>query len=960
MWVMFALEFTGRGQWLTRRNRLILAALPLLTLAMSWTNELHGWLYASSQLQYYGSLTVLNVVHGIGFWIYTGYAYLVLAAGTVFIGQMAVNSARYQQGLYQGQAVTMLLGALLPWAANALYVFNLTPFPGLDLTPFGFALSGLVIGLGLFRYKLLNLAPIARDAIIEHLSDGVLVLDLQGRVVDLNPAAQQITGRAAADAIGHPADQVLARFPALVERYHGHSAVHEEIVWGEGEAQVYYDLRMSTLQDQHGHPTGRLIGLHNITERKRAEDQVLLAKQAAEDANRAKSDFLATMSHEIRTPMNGVVGMAGLLLDTPLTLEQREFVETIRFSADSLLTIINDILDFSKIESGKLELEQQAFDLQECIESAIDLVSLRASEKRLELACLMDDAVPLTITSDATRLRQILVNLLSNAIKFTDHGEVIVEVQRQPAPDATARSEAGPAPDCGLLFAIKDTGIGMPPDRMTRLFRSFSQLDASTTRKYGGTGLGLAISKRLTELMGGRLWAESTGRPGEGSTFYFTIAVQIAPPSAHSPGREISGGRLAGKHVLIVDDNATNRRILSLQVQRWGMTCEMAASGAEALTHVRPGAAFDLVILDMQMPEMDGAMLAEALHTLAPDLPLVLLTSEWPHLRPTPNFRASLAKPVKPAQLYETLAGIFEPGAVAPTPAPVGPQFDPHTAERLPLEILLAEDNVVNQQVALRMLQRMGYRADVVANGQEVLDSLHRHFYDVILLDVRMPEMDGLEAARRICREWPDFHRPRLVAMTALAMQGDRELCLAAGMDDYVSKPVKIEELYQALLRCGRSAPAVPAEAPAQTPMPEPPAALPAAADDVIDHHVLDELVVAMGEGGELVLAEFITSYVGNATELVSKMEQALANQDAPTLHRLAHTFKSNSASLGAMRVSTLCRNLEGVLRQAAQDSTPLDWLTLELQVAAVRAEFDEARDALQAVADQWSQGTPL
>jgi PAS domain S-box-containing protein len=969
MWLMFALEFTGRGEWLTRRNKILLTSVPVITLTLSWTNELHGWLYRSSQLQTYGSLTVLNVVHGPGFWVYTFFAYLLVAASTVFIGQRAVNSARYKQGLYRGQAVTMLAGALAPWIGNAVYLFNLTPFPGLDLTPFAFTLSGLAVGWGLFRYKLLDLAPIARDAIIENLNDGVIVLDVQGRIVDLNPAAQKIIRRAAADSIGRPADQVLVRFPAVLERIRGQTAAHEELAWDQDGGQVHYDLRLSTLDDQRGRPTGQLVSLRNITDQKHAEAQILLAKQAAEDANRAKSEFLATMSHEIRTPMNGVVGMAGLLLDTPLTLEQREFVETIRFSADSLLTIINDILDFSKIESGKLELEHQAFDLQECIESALDLVSLRATEKHLELASLMDAAVPFAIISDATRLRQILVNLLSNAVKFTDHGEVIVEVRRQPSgPElpGEAPPEAKPASSCELLFTVKDTGLGIPPEKMTRLFQSFTQLDASTTRKYGGTGLGLVISKRLTELMGGRLWAESSGIPGEGSAFHFTTTVQLADAAPHRPGQEIVTAPLVGKHVLIVDDNATNRRILSLQVERWGMTYELAASGPAALACFKPGTGFDVALLDMHMPEMDGAMLADALQTVAPELPLVLLSSQWPQLRSNSRFHASLSKPVKPAQLYGILAALFEPGGVAPLTVTAGPRFDPNTAERLPLEILLAEDNVVNQKVALRMLQRMGYRADVAANGQEVLDALHRHFYDVILLDVQMPEMDGLEAARRICLEWPDFRRPRLVAMTALAMQGDREVCLAAGMDDYVSKPVKIEELYQALLRCPpRTPPAVSdtadqaasrdahhtGVAPISPVVPD--------SSDIIDRQVLDELLLAMGDGGELILAEFITTYLGNATELVGNQEKALTEQDAPALQRLAHTFKSNSASLGAMRVSALNRDLEGILRQAAQAGAPPDWAAIAPQVAGIRAEFEQASQTLQAIAAIWSQIPP-
>ena len=943
--LMFAIELTGRGHWLTRRNRLLLSALPALALVLQWTNDWTHWFYVSSQLRTYGPLTVLDVVHGPAFWVYLVYAYLMLAATVVLVGQLAVSSARFHQGLYQGQAITMLVGSLFPWVGNALYLFNLTPVPGLDLTPFGFALSGLIVAWGLFRFKLLDLAPIARDALIESLEDGVIVLDLHNRVTDLNPAARAIIGPAAVNAIGQTADQVLAHLPDLAERLRGQAADRQEIQWGEGEARLYFDLRISPLHDPRGRLTGHLIGLHNITDLTTAQAQMALAKQAAEDANRAKSDFLATMSHEIRTPMNGVVGMTELLLDTPLSLEQREFVETIRVSADNLLTIINDVLDFSKIESGRMELEQQAFDLQECLESATDLVSLRASEKHLELACLVYETVPRTIVSDATRLRQILVNLLSNAVKFTDRGEVRVEVQRLPEP-------ASAAAGCSLMFTVADTGLGIPPEKMSRLFQSFTQLDASTTRKYGGTGLGLAISKRLTEMMGGRLWAESSGVPGEGSAFHFTVAAQAAPASAEAGAqRDTAVAQLAGKHMLIVDDNATNRRILGLQVQRWGMTCELAASGPEALARLDPAARFDLAILDLQMPEMDGDMLSEALVRAAPKLPLVLLSSQWPMLRPSQRFRACLSKPVKPAQLAETLVGIFAPGTAAQPAAPAGPRFDPHLAEQRPLDILLAEDNVVNQQVAQRMLQRMGYRADVVANGQEVLDALHRRLYDVVFLDVQMPEIDGLEAARRICRDWPAARRPRLVAMTALAMQGDREACLAAGMDDYIGKPIRIEELYQALLRCSsRAAPSAAAgdEAP---PSAARSAAAPegaeAAAPDVIQRQALDDLLLALGEGGEADLADFIASYISNAAMLVDTISAALAGRNGPELQRLSHTLKSSSASLGAMRLSDVCREVEGALRLAAQSGAAPDWPALETQVAAIQGEYDLAREAL-------------
>lgn len=745
-------------------------------------------------------------------------------------------------------------------------------------------------------------------AISDHMQELLLVFDQDYLIRFINQAACSSLGVNRADVVGMHIEDFLKRVFEIdseqIEEFRKNLRMNQKVE-GSLETRLHKDqalhifehaLRPLVLE----HSSGYLLVFRDVTERWQTERFLKQAKEEAEAGARAKSQFLAAMSHEIRTPMNAVIGMTSLLAETKLTAEQRDFVETIRLGGESLLTVINDILDFSKLDTDHLELDIHTFNLQRCVDDAVELTFNQASQKGLELISLIDPKVPRMVEGDATRIRQILVNLISNAIKFTDRGEVFVSVKL--------------VKEGLVLFEVRDTGIGIPYDRVERLFKPFSQVDASTTRRFGGTGLGLVICKRLVDMMGGRIWVESM--PGEGSLFSFEIPLKTGQPEPLILQENVEDS-LIGKHVLVVDDHENNRRVLALMLRNWGMTSEVFSDSWEALKRLQREHYFDLCILDYQMPGLDGVMLADAIKEIkaADAIPIILLSSagsqELTSLRQKNIFTQVVNKPLRQSRLYNILVEVLanqpqRPSKHLPQP-PI--RLDQHLAEKVPLRILVAEDNAVNQRLALLILQKMGYRADAVADGMEVLQALERQAYDIIFMDVQMPILDGLETTKRIHQNWQQLERrPRIIAMTANAMPDDHKQCLLAGMDDYLSKPIRLEQVQTMLEKWGG----------ARTPH----TSVQQNGTQTLDWNVIldQEIIKDLHAMGTEAFASLRDLFISEGEETLAMLSQDLMNQDPEEIRRMAHSLKGSALNMGAAELSEAARQLEFAAKEGRSD----------------------------------------
>ena len=787
--LFFSIRFTGRPRWLQGRARWMLTLAPAISLLALWLAS--GTVSAAAppgELATPVSSAIRALCPGSKFQI--GYGFVLIAAAIAFQIWHRAAPAPFRQ---RQQSAFVLAAVGVP--ALGLSSIHLSLLPALtDYAALAvMSMVVLVSALAVLRHTPDDSPNPALNYLFDSIAEPVFILDARDRVVEINPAGVQMLGGRKDAYLGQPLTRLLTGLDVTAFTAPG-DAVDVTLDWSLPDGQTRrYSVHVSPLRDSTKF-LGRAVVLHDVTALTNALHSQQQTAAAAEEASRRSNDFFAVLSHEVRTPMQAVIGMTGLLLGTELTDEQRDYVDTIRSSGDSMLAIVNNVLDFSKIEAGQIELEQEPYDPLAAVEDTLVIFAGQAAIKHLELAYVVGEDVPGTIVGDVTRFRQVLTNLVANAVKFTDRGEVTIYVSSQTE-----------NPRVRLHVRVRDTGIGIPGDRMDRLFHSFSQVSASTARRYGGTGLGLAICKRLCEIMGGDVWVES--HAGVGSTFHFTV---IAEPVA-SPSLALTRlPALEGRRTLVVDDSPASREMLSRILGAWGMQVETVESGWAAMQVLEKDPAFDVILIDMHMPVMDGEACARRIramrHRPQPRLIMMLaLTDSSVRTRATElGLDSVVVKPVKRSQLRGALSDIFAARDTGDA------QAGARTSASLPQRrsdktVLLADDNRVGQRVTQALLRRLGYRADVVSSGKEVLAAFEDQPYDIVLMDVHMPEMDGLTTTRKIREDRAGENQPYVIALTASTAAGDRQECLNAGMDDYLSKPISIGGLREALERAETS-----------------------------------------------------------------------------------------------------------------------------------------------------------
>ncbi len=739
-------------------------------------------------------------------------------------------------------------------------------------------------------------------SLFEEAAIGIAQVDNNWNCMNVNMKMQELLGYKKADLLNKDFRNILNLEYAPDDNIKHDKLLNGEISSYKIEKQlalhkhlvIWSRITISLVQKDLNQPDYMIIMIEDITEKILHEEEMKKAMRAAESGSKAKSEFLATMSHEIRTPMNGVIGMTSLLSETELSKEQYEYVKIIRTSGEALLELINDILDYSKIEAGRMDLEEAPFSLNQCVEEAIDLCASSAEKKGVELAYLLDNEVPEVIQGDISRLRQVLVNLIGNAIKFTPYGEIFVQVSLVGQHENKAK----------LQFRVKDTGIGIPHEKIGNLFHAFSQIDASTTRKFGGTGLGLAICKKIVTLMDGDIWAES--EENKGSTFYFTIQVGVISAKVI---KDYNYEILKNKKVLIVDDNQTNLKIFTTITQKWGLTPIPVESGQDAITKIKAGERVDVIILDMQMPEMNGIEVARNIKDIVEykNIPIIFITSfsfsEEEKRELEKYLSAHLTKPIKQSQLFEALYYIFytEPKEM-PNEEIIETDSGKIFAEELPLRILAAEDNPVNQKFIIHVLKKLGYTAEVAGNGKEVIDLIEKRPYDLIFMDIQMPVMDGLEATDVILKKWPNT-RPKIIALTANALKEDRDRCLERGMDDYMSKPVTLNKIKDMLFKHGSSLLNKNNKNRQEAKL------LQDEYEDLLGMDVLSEYLG--NEEDKMFFRDVVEMSKGNIKDNLEELKELLEKGEFEKLTKIAHTMKGLSYNVGAKKLGDIAKQIQ-------------------------------------------------